>query len=405
MAAAFLAGPDVATTSPMHSGLAPSSFRSLTTPFSANPRASAPEMHVSSSSASAPTSSSLPLGTAMAVAAASAALLAHRREAALLARRRCRANVSCTAEGASRAASGSQARSKSAMAATGKKGKAKLQEVESRVEAAVGDTPVDTVADEPSLELEMTQGDSAENVGPRYAEARLKSIPRALPFLPEPGYRNFVGNVPGDAGFDPAGFCTDVPTYIRLRQAELKHARIAMVGALAWPVVEIFEPDLSQELRFPDVLAESGGRFLYALADSLSAEPEAAASTVLAEAFLTVIVVTAALFEFFPQVDREPGDVGFDPLGLVEFAPPEGMVDLLPEGRSWMKEAELKHGRLAMAAVLFDALDEFLTQSSIVEDAEGFFHFLDVKFFRWQYWLFGNEDLLGSSFSANPDVL
>jgi len=255
----------------------------------------------------------------------------------------------------------------------------------------------------PELELEVKRQSAEENVGPRYTEARRLAIPKALPFLPEPGYRKFVANVPGDAGFDPAGFCTDVQTFVRLRTAELKHGRIAMFGALAWPLVEFFEPDLSQELRFPDVLAESGGRALYALLDSFT--DESAASTVLAEASLTAIVVFSSIFELAPQEGREPGDLGFDPVGLADWKGPAYLNTLIPEGRSWQKEAELKHGRLAMVAMLYDAVDEATTDTSIVEETEGFFHYLDVRFFRLEYWILGNQDLQGLDYGMNPDML
>lgn len=61
---------------------------------------------------------------------------------------------------------------------------------------------------------------------------------------------------------------------------------------------------------------------------------------------------------------KYPGDVGFDPLGLSNIFPDKDwseqvVPDLWPEGTrtkistiDWMREAEVKHGRICMLAVL-----------------------------------------------------
>jgi Chlorophyll A-B binding protein len=62
---------------------------------------------------------------------------------------------------------------------------------------------------------------------------------------------------PGDYGFDPLGIANTKPKLKRMREIELKHARIAMLATVGWPISELFHsqvtplnpdstPDLSQ---------------------------------------------------------------------------------------------------------------------------------------------------------------
>jgi len=224
-----------------------------------------------------------------------------------------------------------------------------------------------------ALEREATPGT------PRFQDVR-RDLPRALPFLPEPGFRAFALNVPGDAGFDPLGLCTDVSKFINYREAETKHGRLAMVAALAWPLAEFAEPQLSEELGLPDALAESGGRFLPTFTGGLGDQ--------FVEGFITLALIIGAIVELQSRPDETaPGDNGFDPLGLAKWQPGWSGA-LLPPGRPWMGEAEVTHGRLAMLAVLYDIVDEASTGNSVAEDADFFFHRIDSRLLNWDYWTF-----------------
>ena len=63
---------------------------------------------------------------------------------------------------------------------------------------------------------------------------------------------------------------------------------------------------------------------------------------------------------------RAPGDLGFDPLGLL----PDKDA---PERRKRMLEQELTHGRTAMLAIVGFAIQEFLTKVPVVEETPQFF--------------------------------
>lgn len=165
--------------------------------------------------------------------------------------------------------------------------------------------------------------------------------PAALPFLPQPKYREFIVNVPGDAGFDPASLARDLATFRWMQEAELKHSRIAMVSVLLWPLSEL-----------DSVLAETQGLvpgdFPFGLA-------------------LAVGAMAIAVPEMSKTPESPPGFYGFDPLNLKDVEMP--MSCWLPKGRRWMAEAELKHGRVAMMACLIFACLELSTKVPIVRHA------------------------------------
>jgi len=254
--------------------------------------------------------------------------------------------------------------------------------------------------DEFAVELDSTQLEKeAAGVpgGPRYAEVR--KLPRFL-FLPEPGYRAFAANTPGDGGFDPLGLCTDVTVFVRYREAELKHGRLAMVAALGWPLAELFEQQISEEnLAIPDLLADTGGRMLPQLTGGTQ-DP-------FVEFFVALVIIIGSTFELFSDQGKESGDRSFDPLKVKGWSAPAFLQNLLPEKRIWMSEAEVQHSRLAMMAVLYDILDEILTGNPVVEDTEYLFHKIDARILSWQYWAFQPQDLESVSFpdATFPDML
>lgn len=257
----------------------------------------------------------------------------------------------------------------------------RLREVENLVgedDSAV--LQADLVARPPALEY-----DSVLPLGARYGDVR-RELPRALPFLQEPGYRAFAANVPGDAGFDPLGLCSDVTTFANYREAELKHGRLAMLAALAWPLAELGNQSLIEDFG-RDVLADSGGRVLPQLTGGLGDQ--------FVESFVAIVLLVGSFFElnFTKQEDAAPGDYNFDPARLEKFEAPGWASIWLPRGRPWMAEAELKHGRLAMLAVIYDIADEVLTGNPVVEDTEYFFHRIDAKLLRLEYWTFQPEVL------------
>jgi len=158
----------------------------------------------------------------------------------------------------------------------------------------------------------------------------------------------------GDYGFDPLGLGTE-ETFVPFREAELKHARLAMLAAVAWPLQEIFHPILVDLLRSSgwtntyDMMAETGGKSPSLLNGGL--EQWETAPALMIAVFLSSVLELKDLNarkadglawnEF--RNSRQPGDFSFDPLNIAG--------SLSPEGQREFQEKELLNGRLAMVAV------------------------------------------------------
>lgn len=150
----------------------------------------------------------------------------------------------------------------------------------------------------------------------------------------------------GDRGFDPFNFSNDANSLQWYRDAEVKHARLAMLAAVGWPLAELMNKSID---RVPSVL--NGGL------DKVS--------PVFWAGLLTVLSAVELLGIFNPQ--KSNGSLvaeGFDPLG--RFGKTE-------EQRKFSQEAELFNGRLAMLAIVGFAIQEFITQTPVIEQTPLFF--------------------------------
>jgi len=190
---------------------------------------------------------------------------------------------------------------------------------------------------------------SDETVRQLLEECAAMDQPAALPFLDSPKYREFIVNVPGDAGFDPFGLARDLATFKWMQEAELKHARVAMLAAILWPLSEL---DYSSTFKLLNI--------------DLTGLGDAPVGLVLGTASLGV-----AIMELSKAPESPAGFYNFDPLELKDFELP--MVGWLPRGRRWTAEAELKNGRLAMMATLAFAFLELTTKVPIIRQMP--FHF------------------------------
>merc|ERR1712070_489376 len=117
-----------------------------------------------------------------------------------------------------------------------------------------------------------------------------------------------------------------------MREAEIKHARLAMMAAAGWPLSELLDRPLSQVLGQPYLLEATGGR--------------------------APSVFNGHLFE------GPPGAFGFDPLGM--YGQDESQ-------QKKMQLSEIKHGRTAMLAVTGFAVQEFFYGKPVVEQTPNFF--------------------------------
>jgi len=151
---------------------------------------------------------------------------------------------------------------------------------------------------------------------------------KALPFIVAP--KNTKGWV-GDVGFDPLGF-SNYFDMKWLREAEIKHGRVSMLATLGFVAQEF--------VHLPGMPA---------VADSNLAP------TAVGPSSMMQIVFGVGIWEFwtnkgqvtmetmFQDPAREPGNLGFDPMGL--------SVGKDQEDKDRKQLVELKNGRLAMLAI------------------------------------------------------
>jgi hypothetical protein len=170
----------------------------------------------------------------------------------------------------------------------------------------------------------------------------------------------------GDSGFDPLGLFGADPLQAGwdrtfYREAEIKHGRLGMLAALAYPVQERIEPMLAKAFNLPDELAATAGRSPSLVNGGL--EQGEIPLTLLA------FLVGGGVVEYFISQRKKAegaayvlGDVGFDPLSVYGKTAEEQQKQQL---------MELQLGRAAMVAVLCYVLEE-ASGSTMLEATSAF---------------------------------
>ena len=201
-----------------------------------------------------------------------------------------------------------------------------------------------------------------------------------LPFFQRPP--KLDGSHAGDYGFDPMGFTEEFDLYY-MQECELRHARLAMLAVVGWPLSELIGPD-------------------YMLQDGLAPSVLNGFNPISAAVVLSAFAAFG-LFEFKTALRRTAdtklgkkhlhdmekvwnvgvaGDYNFDPLNL---------YDILGDdagGRKGLRSVEISHGRWAMMGIAGFAFLEALTGKPIVQD-NLFFHpnavlpLAAVAYFAW----------------------
>ena len=187
----------------------------------------------------------------------------------------------------------------------------------------------------------------------------------SLPFLPRPALLD--GSLPGDRGFDPLNFASDPSALQWQRRAEIKHARLAMLAAVGWPMAELLHKDIASAFELPTFLA-SGDRVPSVLNDGL-----AHASF---PAFWIATIAVAAVVEIQESVEANascklnPADKGFDPFNILDG---KNMKQ-----KHFMAEAEIFNGRLGMLAITGFAVQEWFLKDAVVDQIPLFFKPINV---------------------------
>mmetsp|Transcript_60835 Transcript_60835/g.188943 ORF Transcript_60835/g.188943 Transcript_60835/m.188943 type:complete len:321 (+) Transcript_60835:41-1003(+) len=177
---------------------------------------------------------------------------------------------------------------------------------------------------------------------------------RAVPFLPEPAYRRFARNVPGDAGFDPLGLAGSNPrSFVNMLDAETKHGRLAMLAGVGFVAPELLHARFAKILGLPNLMAD-GGCVPTVLNGGLE-------NSVLLGSLAAFFAVVGFAELIAPRGTGLPGYYGFDPMGFSNVQFSKLARSMLRSDVEWVAEAETKHGRIAMVAVTYMAFREFLS--------------------------------------------
>ncbi|KAL3770312.1 hypothetical protein ACHAWO_008537 [Cyclotella atomus] len=190
-----------------------------------------------------------------------------------------------------------------------------------------------------------------------------KEMSKALPFAPRP--KLLDGTLPGmlrDAGFDPFNFAGgDRASLMNMREAELKHARLAMLAAVGWPLAELFDGKIAGALGLQSALTSTGSSPSVLNGGLDKIEPD----------YWIIVAAVAGLAELSNSETKEAagksyiaGDCGFDPLKFM----PEDKV-----GKMEMQTKEIKHGRIAMMAILGYVVQEALYRAPVTAETPFFF--------------------------------
>eukprot|EP00802_Teleaulax_amphioxeia_P015055 Tamp_15138.p1 GENE.Tamp_15138~~Tamp_15138.p1 ORF type:complete len:242 (+),score=48.92 Tamp_15138:48-728(+) len=171
---------------------------------------------------------------------------------------------------------------------------------------------------------------------------------KAVPFLSAPA--NLDGSMAGDVGFDPLGFSNYIdPKW--LREAELKHGRICMLawtGCIVQEVVRLPGPEFNHKFALEAWGAAPRGGMLSILV-----------AIGLIEMISNRFQLTAT--DMFAAPDRQPGNLGFDPLSLST-----------PENRAKYELAEVTHGRAAMMGFSGIIHQMIVTKQATIEQMMNF---------------------------------
>ena len=182
-----------------------------------------------------------------------------------------------------------------------------------------------------------------------------KKMSESIPFLQCPQVLK-ESELSGNFGFDPLGMAKNKEQLWEMREAEIKHARLAMLAAIGWPVSELMDKNIADFFGAPAMLVE-GDRAPTVLNGGLSQVPP--------QWWGFCIGLCAAIDMYGVSKARRgdkdyfPGNLGWDPLNL---------YPATKEGQEQMRLAEIKHGRVAMIGTLGYVGEEFTTKLAVVED-------------------------------------
>lgn len=200
----------------------------------------------------------------------------------------------------------------------------------------------------------------------------LSKYSQSIPFLRRPPH--LTGKYAGDVGFDPLNLASTPEKLSYNREAEVKHARLAMLAAAGWPLSEVYDSRITEWINdsegwnlSPGLLSDGTDRVPSVLNGGMGdVSPYFWGFCLGVTAAIDIRGINNARYREDGEGDSYlPGDYGFDPLGLY----PND-----EDGRRRMELAEIKHGRLGMIAITGYAIQEYVTGLGVVDETPAFFN-------------------------------
>ncbi|VEU41912.1 unnamed protein product [Pseudo-nitzschia multistriata] len=205
----------------------------------------------------------------------------------------------------------------------------------------------------------------------------------AVPFLKRPP--KLDGTQAGDFGFDPLGLTEEFDLFT-MQEAELRHARLAMLAVVGWPLSELFAPSwMLQNGCAPSVLNGFNPVSAVAVLAAFGAFGFFEYKTALRRNDNTAFgkMHRADLADCKDGEYGVAGDYNFDPLGLYSSIGNDAYA------RKGLREVEISHGRSAMLGITAFAAWEALTGHPIVENSMFFHPNFELPALVAAYYAFG----------------
>jgi len=225
--------------------------------------------------------------------------------------------------------------------------------------ATLGAVSAFTATNNVQFSHKLHMSDVAVEMNEEPPTPQLPEMSQSMPFMKRPSA--LTGSLAGDVGFDPLGFAKSEPELMNYREAEVKHARLAMLAAAGWPLSEVFDKKLASFLGMTPLL-DANDRVPSILNGGLGK---------VSPVYWLACIAGAAAIDLYGikkaqsrDADYFPGNLGFDPLGVY---PKE------ESAQKNMQLAEIKNGRLAMIAIFAFAIQEFVSNVGVVDETPLFF--------------------------------
>ena len=207
---------------------------------------------------------------------------------------------------------------------------------------------------------------------------------------PGPDYAVLDKSMPGDWGWDPLRLAETKTHLLVYRDAEVKHGRLAMLGAAGLPISELLHGSLSAGSGADSLLAEPAGRAPSVLNGGLGQVSGLFWFAALGVAATIEASTVSGQFEGWLSEGKpwryEPGNLNFDPLSLTPKLVDAWKKSDLADGERYddaneltaniqtnIEVAEITHGRVSMLAITGYAVQEALWRTPVVEQTPIFF--------------------------------